>query len=231
MILGTICARGGSKGLPGKNTKPLLGKPLIAHSIEQAQQSGLFDHIAISSDSDEILDIGIRYGLLPIRRPEHLATDESGKIPVIVHAVNEVEAWAGEKFDIVVDLDATSPLRLPSDIVAAVDMLAGNSNVLTVTPAHRLPSFNMLEIDSHGIVRLVKPHRDVQRRQDAPPVYDMNASIYVWNRDKFMSNPKLLYHDTQLYVMPKERSFDIDDQIDFDIVQMLMEKRANECHI
>jgi len=120
----TICARGGSKGVKGKNIRPLLGKPLIAHSIEQARKSGLFAAIAVSSDSDIILQIAKEWGVdFLIKRPDELATDHAAKLPVIRHCVAEVERQSGYCFDTIVDLDATSPLRSVEDICSAVALL------------------------------------------------------------------------------------------------------------
>jgi CMP-N,N'-diacetyllegionaminic acid synthase len=226
MRIATICARGGSKGLPGKNTKTLLGEPLIAWSIAQAKSSGLFDCIVVSSDSAEIIEVADKYGAhLAVKRPARLASDESGKLPAIIHAVELVEEHEGE-YDTIVDLDVTSPLRTPQDIIAAVRLQeeSGCTNVITGTPAHRSPYFNLVEIKA-GVAALSKPS-SVQRRQDSPLCYDMNASIYVWNRNKFIADPKLFYPDTKLYSMPKERSIDIDDQLDFEVVEMIMRRRS-----
>lgn len=229
MKLCTICARGGSKGVPGKNIRPLGGKPLIAHSIAQAKESGLFACVAVSSDSDEILGVAKAYGAdITIKRPDHLATDQAGKVPAIGHAVQAVEAIRDMYFDIVVDLDATSPLRLPSDIVEAVKLLetAKCSSVITGAPAHRSPYFNLVECDANGIASLSKKLPDaILRRQDSPACYDMNASIYVWKRDRLIADPRVFYDDTRLYAMPRERSVDIDDELDFAMVELILQRR------
>lgn len=228
MILCTICARGGSKGLPGKNLMPLLGEPLIAWSVMQALQAGIFDAIAVSSDDEGILWAAQRAGAhFFIVRPPELASDNASKLPAITHAVHFVENLTRREFDIVVDLDVTSPLRTPEDIIATVKMLEESkcTNVITGTPAHRSPYFNMVEVHD-GRAILSKPLLDIVRRQDCPPCFDMNASIYVWDARKFLADPHLFYPDTQLYIMPKERSWDIDDAMDFRIVEMLMRERA-----
>jgi N-acylneuraminate cytidylyltransferase/CMP-N,N'-diacetyllegionaminic acid synthase len=222
----TICARGGSKGVPNKNIRTLLGKPLIAHSILQAKASGLFDCIAISSDSGEILETAGNWGAdYMIRRPNELATDQAAKLPVIRHCVTEAEYISGQTFNVVVDLDATSPLRIPEDIVGSVRLLEerGVSNVITGAPARRSPYFNLIEVDEHGVVRLSKTlNTPVVRRQDAPKCYDMNASVYVWRRDTLFSCPTLFNSDTLLYDMPEERSMDIDSELDFRFVEFIM---------
>ncbi|PLX72149.1 MAG: flagellar modification protein B [Azoarcus sp.] len=227
----TICARGGSKGVKGKNLKVLLGKPLIAHSIDQARASGLFDLIAVSSDSDEILAVAQDCGAdLLVKRPDELATDQAAKLPVIRHCVAEVERLTGDSFETLVDLDATSPLRTPEDIRDAVELLerSGAGNVITAMPARRSPYFNLVELDQDGIVHLSKPPRNaIVRRQDAPKCYDMNASIYVWRRAALFGNESLFNPDTRLHVMPEERSIDIDSELDFRFVEFLMASGVN----
>jgi len=226
----TICARGGSKGVKNKNIRDLLDKPLLAYSILQAKKAKLFDSVAVSSDSDEILEVAKKYGAeILIKRPPELATDEAPKLPVIRHCVSESEKIVGRTFETIVDLDATSPLRSLDDINQAVKLLEdGNaSNVITGTPAHRSPYFNLVEVGEDGVVRLSKTlPLPVSRRQDAPACYDMNASIYVWRRNALFNNPSLFNPDTLLYVMPPERSFDIDSELDFKMVELLMKEKG-----
>ncbi len=221
----TVCVRAGSKGLRDKNMRLLAGLPLYAHSLQQAVAVGLFDAIIVSTDSERILESARGFGATHVvRRPRELASDTAPKLPAIVHAVAQVESALGCA-DVVVDLDATSPLRTPDDITTAVDLLAKYTatSVITGTPSHRSPYFNMVEEHSDGSVHLVKETANpIVRRQDAPPTFDMNASIYVWVRDALMTNPKVLYPDTRLYSMPPERSVDIDSELDFRIVEMLM---------
>ena len=227
----TICARGGSKGVKGKNTRELLGMPLIAHSIAQAKISGLFDLIAVSSDSDEILQTAKIFGVdILVKRPDEMAGDTSPKLPAIRHCVKEVEKTTGRAFNTLVDLDATSPLRIPEDITAAVSLLEEKavSNVITGSPARRSPYFNLVEINALGIVELSKPPRSpIVRRQDSPKCYDMNASIYVWTYEALFRDPAIFQKDTLLYVMPEDRSIDIDSELDFMFVDFLMKKRGN----
>lgn len=222
----TICARGGSKGVKGKNVRQLLGKPLIAHSIEQAKASGLFEAIAVSSDSDHILEIAKECGVdYLIKRPAELATDQAAKIPAIRHCAAEVERQKGFCFDVIVDLDATSPLRSAEDIKNAVELLeeSGAGNVITAMPARRSPYFNLVELNTNGVAELSKPLKTaIVRRQDAPKCYDMNASIYVWRHQVLFSSDTVFNQDTKLYVMPEERSIDIDSELDFKFVEFLM---------
>ncbi len=226
----TINARGGSKGVPGKNLSLVNGLPLIQHSIEQAIESGLFDVIAVSSDSSKILDIAAQCGVMSISRPADLATDTAPKLPAIQDAVLQAEAILGTKFNVVVDLDATSPLRDVLDIKGAVQLLeSGNfESVFTATPARRSPYFNQVSVDKNGSWGpVVRPETPVYRRQDAPETYDMNASIYVWSRDALIEKGSVFLTSTGMYLMPESRSWDIDTMNDLEFVRFLMEKRGS----
>jgi len=228
-ILCTICARGGSKGVAGKNLRKMLGKPLLAYSIAQALQAEIFSAVAVSSDSDAILAAAIAQGAhFAIRRPDALSVDAAPKPPAIRQCAEEVEKLTGRSFDIFVDLDATSPLRLPQDIAGAVALLgsSGAGNVITGMPARRSPYFNLVEPDANGVVRVCKQGgSSLARRQDSPPCFDMNASVYVWRREAFFRGPRVFGPDTRLYVMPDERSLDIDSELDWELVEYLMAKR------
>lgn len=230
MRLCTVCARGGSKGVPGKNLRPLQGRPLIAHTIGHALDSGLFDAVAVSSDSEDILEVGRRSGAtIAIQRPAELASDDAGKVPAIVHCLRRAEEQLQRRFDVLVDLDATSPLRHIGDIVGAVRLLeeTNATSVVTACESRRSPYFNMIEMKPDGTVELSKkPLGKVLRRQDAPPCFDMNASIYVWQRDAFLKEPMVFYRDTRLFVMPAERSHDIDTELDWAWVAFLMERAS-----
>jgi len=228
----TICARGGSKGVPGKNIRLIAGKPLIAWTVEQARACGLFDLIAVSSDSADILAAAMAAGAgLAVQRPPEMATDTAGKIPAIAHALRAAEAHLGRQADVFVDLDATSPLRDVTDILGAVALLetTGATNVITGAPARRSPYFNLVERQADGTVGLSKPLPGaVLRRQDAPECFDMNASIYVWQRDAFAADPRVFYPDTQLFEMPEDRSVDIDSPIDLALVELLLTARQKD---
>lgn len=229
-LICTICARGGSKGLPGKNIRLLAGKPLIAWTIDQALASGLFDAVAVSSDDHAILDEAEKAGAdLLVVRPAELATDEVSKLPSIQHCILNAEKHLGKNAEIVVDLQPTSPVRLPEDIKNAVALLleTGAESVITGQKAKCSPYFSLVERSTDGTVHISKNLANpVVRRQDAPPCYDMNGSIYVWRRDKFMSSPSVLYPSTRLMEMPEERSIDIDSEFDFQIAEMLLLHRG-----
>jgi len=225
----TLCARGGSKGVVGKNARDLLGKPVLAWSIEQARETGLFDAIAFSSDSDALLDAALKAGAdIAVRRPDEMATDTAPKLPAIRHCLEQAIAQTGKTPEIFVDLDVTSPLRLASDIGGAVALLreSGARNVITGSPARRSPYFNLVEQRSDGSVGLSKSaNPPITRRQDAPRCFDMNASIYVWRVAPFLEQPAVFYPDTRLFEMPEERSIDIDSDLDFALVELLLRQR------
>lgn len=223
----SICARGGSTGLPGKNTRNLLGKPLIGWTIEQALQSGVADRVLVSTDSAEIADVALRFGAeVPFLRPAALATADAAKVPVIQHLVAWVEANSGPVHTII-DLDPTSPLRDVADIQACVAALDDASDVvITGYESEKNPYFNMVEEKARGYFgRVCTPQHEVAGRQGAPKVYAMNASIYVWRRavlaTSLWASPRV-----RLYTMPRERSIDIDHAIDFELVELLMKKKG-----
>lgn len=228
-VLCTICARGGSKGVKNKNVKLLNGKPLIAYTIEQAKASQLFDHIVISTDSDQIANIAKQYGAeVFFKRSPELSSDKAGKLGVIQDALLKSEAHYDKTYQYHVDLDATSPLRRVEDIVASFQQFLKNKNdnLITAMPSRRSPYFNLVELDSQGRVALSKQiENTVVRRQDAPETFDMNASIYIWTREALLNNKTLFTEKTGLYVMPEERSIDIDSDLDFEFVEFLMRKK------
>lgn len=227
----TVCVRKGSKGVPGKNLRSFLGKPLIAHTLQQAKRSNLFEAIAVSSDCTEILQVAKENGAdILVERPQELATDESPKLPAIVHCFREVEKKLQAEFQTIVDLDVTSPLRWVSDVIHAVDLLekTGCPNVITGCPAHRSPYFNLVEEKVDGYVELAKePPHSVMRRQDSPRCYDMNASIYVWRRDVLLTETRVILPKTRLYPMPENRSYDIDTELDLEWVEFLAKREPS----
>jgi len=231
-VLCTICARGGSKGVKNKNIRILAGKPLIAHTIEQAKESGVCDAIVVSTDSDKIMEVAKKYGGdVFFKRPAELSTDTAPKLPVIRHALIESEKHYGTKFDVIIDLDATSPLRNTEDIIKALELFFSGDydNLITATPARRSPYFNLVELTEDGRVVLSKPpQKPIVRRQDSPPCFDMNASIYIWKRGVLLEKNTVFLEKTALYVMPPERSIDIDSELDFEIVDFLMRKKLEE---
>jgi len=220
--IASICARGGSTGLPRKNIKLLHGKPLIAHTIEQALACPEIERVFVSTDDEEIAEVARNAGAeVPFLRPAELASSTAAKLPVIRHLVEAVEHM-GVPVTRIVDLDPTSPLRLVSDIRRCIDMLDDETDVvITAYPAEKNPYFNMVELKPDGNIGLVKPLAGgVVARQQAPVVYAMNASIYVWHQHSLSKG--LWDGRVKLHIMPRERSIDIDSMLDFQLVQMLM---------
>ena len=230
-ILCTICARGGSKGVKNKNIKELNGKPLIAYTIEQAKVSGLFEHIVISTDSDDIANVAKQYGAeVFFKRSKEMASDTAGKLDVIKDAFKRSEEYYNRTFDYLIDLDATAPLRSVEDIINSLNQFEenDNDNLITAMPSRRSPYFNLVEQDKNGKVYLSKNlDNAVARRQDAPKSYDMNASIYIWKREVILNEKSLFLEKTGLYVMPEERSIDIDTELDYKFVEFLMKENKN----
>ena len=227
-VLCTICARGGSKGVKNKNIKHIHGKPLIAYTIEQAKKSGLFEHIVISTDSDDIAAIAKEYGAeVFFKRSAEMASDTAGKLDVIRDAFQRSEEHYNEEYNYLIDLDATAPLRDVDDIIDSFQQFLndGNDNLITAMPSRRSPYFNLVEVNKEGDVYLSKTLDDaIVRRQDAPKSYDMNASIYIWKRDVILNSKTLFLEKTGLYVMPEERSIDIDTELDYKFVEFLMKE-------
>tara|TARA_B100001093_G_scaffold502459_1_gene555512 strand:- start:444 stop:1136 length:693 start_codon:yes stop_codon:yes gene_type:complete len=226
-ILCSICARGGSTTLKNKNIKVLNGKPLIVHTLITAMKTKIFDKIIVSSDSKNILRISKKYADYLIDRPFRLSHDKAPKIPAIKHALLNSEKYFNKKFDIIVDLDATSPLRQASDISGALKKFIKNknSNLLSVCPANKNPYYNMVELKRKKI-KIVKDTKiNFYGRQEAPKIFDVNASIYIWKRSSLLNAKNILNHKTGIFIMPKSRSIDIDDKEDFDLVEYYMKKK------
>ena len=230
MILCSICARAGSKGVINKNIREINGKPLIAYSIEQAQKSNLFKHIVISTDSDEIAKVGTDFGAeVFFKRSSDLAGDSAGKLDVIRDIFVRSEHHYNKKFDTLIDLDATSPLRDFEDIQKSYRQFQqhDHSNLVTATPSRRSPYFNIVEFNQDGKIGLSKMiPNNIVRRQDSPKTYDLNASIYIWKRKAILSQKSLFDDHTGLYIMPEERSIDIDTELDFKLVEYLLKNKA-----
>lgn len=232
-ILITICARGGSKGIPGKNIKILAGKPLIGYSIDVACQfQGLFEHvdIALSTDSEAIIGVAADCGLKSAyRRPDSLAGDSVGKIDAIRDVVAYYEQRNQVRYDYVLDLDVTSPLRNLEDLKNAFEILQKDEkavNLFSVSPAGRSPYFNMVEQKANGYYAQVKqPEASVFTRQSAPVVYDLNASFYFYRRSFFEQRYKGAITDKSLIYLMPHICFDLDHPIDFEFISWLLENK------
>lgn len=225
-LLITICARGGSKGIPGKNVKLLNGKPLITYTIESAKkfQAMYGADIVVSTDDGEIKDVVRKFGVQVYDRPEHLATDTAGKVETISDVLAFQEIKNDKEYDVILDLDVTSPLRTLEDLSRAFTIIRNDDdayNIFSVSPANRNPYFNMVERKDNGYYQLVREGVFLSR-QTAPEVYDMNASFYFFKRSFFTSGQRTSTTPKSLiYVMP-HICFDLDHIIDFEFLEFLM---------
>lgn len=230
MILGHIGVRKGSKGVPGKNFRDLMGKPLIDWSLEQLLAHPRVDKVVVSTDDERIYDHAIAKGCLPMGlRPDYLATDKAGKWGVWQHALGVVEEMEGE-VEAFLDLDCTSPLRDPSDIDGALDAYFEHrpDMIMSCTEARKNPYFNLVEPDQNGYLRVSKPlPGGVVARQQAPTVWEHAASTYVVD-PAYLHRAQGIFQGRVLpYLMPPERCLDIDSELDFKIVECLMKEREN----
>ena len=223
-VLAIIPARGGSKGLPGKNVRPLLGKPLIGWSIEHAQQSKYVDEIFISTDSQDIADVAENFGVkVPELRPMELAVDTAPSSAFIIYTIEKFTK-EGNPFDYFILLEPTSPLRDVEDVDRSIEILIDdpyNESIVGVCKAEDVHPAFMVKI---GTDKRLMPYEDSMktlRRQDIPDVFYFEGSVYVSKCDTFLEK-KAFYHDKTLpYVVPKWKSFEIDDIIDFTIVEAM----------
>ncbi|SVE13319.1 uncharacterized protein METZ01_LOCUS466173 [marine metagenome] len=220
-----IFARGGSKGVPGKNIRNLGGKPLLAHSIIIAQNIDEISRIFVSTDDLDIAEVGIKYGAEIIERPAELAQDDSSEWLAWRHAIEWLENRE-EYFDCFVSLPTTSPLRNKTDVVNCINLLDKQTDiVVTISEASRNPYFNMVHEEEDYIKLLIEGEKSYSRRQDAPLAYDMTTVAYVTRPDYIKNNTKIFSGKVKAALIPKERSVDIDDEIDFKIAELLMRER------
>ncbi len=224
-LIATICARGGSKGLPRKNVLPFAGLPLIAHSIRQALACSQIQGVYVSTDDQEIAQVARDHGAqVPYLRPAELATDTAGKLPAIEHLAAHLEA-GGMQIATIVDLQPTSPLRSAQDLEAALALRGQAGLVVSVTQPSHNPYYTLVEAAPEGGLRLSKPLASGQAvaRQAVPEVWGLNGAIYVWRRDALTRAVREGFWRVDMHplVMPRERSIDIDDRLDFDTAEWL----------
>ncbi len=224
----TICARGGSKGIPGKNIKLLNAIPLLAYSIDVAKKFATVygAEIALSTDDDDIKKVAAGYDIITdYTRPAELASDTAGKIDTIKDLLKYQETKNNKVYDYVLDLDVTSPLRTLEDLQSAFDLISANKealNIFSVNTAARNPYFNMVEIKENGYYDLVKRGDSVLSRQAAPLVYDLNASFYFYKREFFALNFKTVFTERALIYLMPHLCFDLDHTIDFEFLDFLL---------
>ena len=227
-----ISARGGSKGVPGKNIRNMINKPLIIWSIEQALATPEIDRVIVSTDSEEIAKIARDAGAeTPFLRPANLSSSESGKFDVFKHALASCEIYYNEKYEFYLDLDCTSPLRDVYDISACIAKYRnrikfGTDGIFTICSARKNPYFNLLEVDNYGALKICKKlSSNIIRRQDAPNVYEHVASIYVLSPSYIRKASYLLDGHLEGYDIGSEKSLDIDSDFDFLLVEYLMQRK------
>jgi CMP-N,N'-diacetyllegionaminic acid synthase len=231
MILGHIGARKGSKGVPGKNFRPICGKPLIDWSLDQLFANPRVGAVVVSTNDEAIYEHAVRRGALDIGlRPAELATDTAPKWPVWQHALAASEALIGP-VSAFLDLDCTSPLRIPEDIDGALDLFQSErpDMVMSVCEARKNPYFNLVEPDASGALQVSKPlPGGVWARQDAPVVYEHVGVVYLVDPD-YLRRAKTIYEGRVIpYVLPAERCHDIDSPHDFRLVEFLLSEQLRQ---
>lgn len=229
-VLAVIPARGGSKGVPRKNIKLLGGKPLIYHMLSAALKSKMIGYVAISSEDDEILDIANKYGgkskkFILIKRPKHLAKDNTLAQPVLKHAVGEIESNKGYKFDYIVMLQATTPFVTSSDIDNAIKKII-ETKADSIVSVYQINDTHPVKIKKIINDRLYQYSPNLKetifRRQDLPPAYKRNGGIYISRRDVVMKDGLIWGKVCRPYIMPPERSVDINNYVDFYLAEAML---------
>lgn len=227
-VIALVCARGGSKGLPDKNVRPLGGRPLISRAIDTARAVSRVDRVVVSTDSRDIASVAREAGAeTPFLRPAELARDDSPEWLVWRHALDHLRETDGAYPDTLVVVPPTAPLRAAADIDNCLDEFEKEECdvVITVTDAHRSPFFNMVKTRSDGAVELVlasEGGRPVARRQDAPVVYDMTTVAYVARPEFVMTSDNIFEGRVRAVRVPVERALDIDTPLDFFIAECLL---------
>ncbi len=227
-ILAVIPARGGSKGVPGKNIRPLADKPLIAWTIEQARRCSWIDRVIVSTEDAEIAETALRWNAeVPFLRPANLATDDAKVVEVILHTLD----WCREhdrSYDLVILLQPTSPLRDDGDIQAALRRLeeCQADAVVSVCPCEHSPLWSNL-LGPNGQMKNFLSFRSADNRQNLPVYYRLNGAIYVAKTDYFRQCHGFHGDRTYAYIMPSERSIDIDTLLDFQMAEFLIQRNCS----
>lgn len=218
-----IGARGGSKGVPGKNIRLLAGKPLIAHTIESSLDSGIFGSVVVSTEDLKIAKIAKKYGAdVPFIRPKKLATDKAGMGDVIIHGIKKLRAL-GYEFEILVNRDCTAPFIRNIDVKGSVELLEKKKCDLVcgVYRQHHNPYFNMMELDSKGFLRFSKSlDRKILTRQDSPIVYQLNG-LFALYANRLLKYGRFYMPKTLPYEIPPETGLMIDTEYEFQIADMI----------
>jgi N-acylneuraminate cytidylyltransferase/CMP-N,N'-diacetyllegionaminic acid synthase len=227
--LAIIPARGGSKGIPRKNILSLLGKPLIAYTIEAARKACLIGRVLVSTDDPEIAAVATQFGAeVPFLRPPELARDETPTLPVLQHLLSQLKTTENYEPEIIVLLQPTSPLRRVGDIDKAVTLLQQTSadSVVSLCVAEHSPYW-MNRLESDRVLPFLENVPEYARRQDLPPVYRINGAVYATRRRILMEQNRLLGEDTRGIVMDAESSVDVDTPLDLKIAMLILQERQN----
>lgn len=227
-ILALIPARGGSKGLPGKNIKEIAGKPLIVWTIQTALQSNWLDKIIVSTDNETIASVSREAGAeVPFMRPKHLANDKAKVIDVVLHAIDWFESQ-GENYDLLLLLQPTSPLRTVQDIENAIQLLFEKQAkaIISVCENEHPPYWSNTLPADHSMKNFIN-FDAIKNRQELPTFYRLNGAIYLSEIDYLKQNKGFWGSQTYAYVMPKERSVDIDSLLDFKLAELLLNEKNN----
>ncbi|MEK7560799.1 MAG: acylneuraminate cytidylyltransferase family protein [Patescibacteria group bacterium] len=225
-ILGIIPARGGSKGIPRKNINLLLGRPLIAYTIGPALKSRWITDLVISSDDDMILAVGAYYGARPLRRPYHLAIDTAHSIPVVYHALTEMERETGITYDGVIMLQPTTPMRTSEDIDNALEKLfsTGADSIISVVESNGVNPEWMKHIVNDALIDYDPTLPEMGRRQDALKLYIRNGAIYAARAEHLKRRQSFKNGVCRPFVMPEARWVNIDSLRDWALAEALMQK-------
>jgi CMP-N-acetylneuraminic acid synthetase len=224
-----IFARGGSKGLPNKNIRPLLGKPLIQWTIETAFAVPEISRVIVSTDSLEIAEVAVSCGAeVPFIRPDYLSSDTAAELDAWRHALTFLRDEESAMPSMMVSLPVTAPLRAVEDVSNAIQLFCSTDSdlVVAVSEAQRNPYFNML-VKEHDLFKLGNSSVNVSRRQDAPDYYDLSTVVYVAGADFILSCNRILDGKTRAIVIPKVRALDIDDLDDFELADFYLNKRIS----
>ena len=227
----TICfigARGGSKGVPQKNIRLINGKPLIAHTIISALDSGLYDHVVVSTEDKKIAQIAKKYGAeIPFLRPKNLSTDTTAFADVMMHGINELKTLDYD-FNILVNRDCTVPFIRIKDMKNSIKLLKNKDcdAVFGVYRQHLNPYFNIVEKNYNGFLQLSKKLKNRPKsRQESPKVYQLNG-LFVYNVDKFLKYKVPLLPKSLPYEIPVECGFMIDTELEFKIAEFMMKNKS-----
>ncbi|MFA6536529.1 MAG: acylneuraminate cytidylyltransferase family protein [Candidatus Paceibacterota bacterium] len=230
-ILGVIPARGQSKGLPGKNIKKLAGKPMIAYTIEAAKKSQLISHLIVSTDDKKIAAISKKYGVeVPFLRPAELAKDDTPQLPVMQHAINFMEQREGLKFDYIVILQPTSPLKTVEIIDGTLDELikSGADSAVSIAEVRSNHPIKIKKFENGKVIPFCLPEPEGLRRQDFPKAYKRSSDAYAMKRDTIMVKNRLYGDNIAGFVVDSEFVVDIDSQEDFLVAEYKLKKFQGE---